>query len=166
MKNRRNVIIAFLLCVSLVVGVGYASLNDTLYVNGTANISADAAADEFNEDIKFTAVNPVNCVATIVTTGEHADDLVEITITDGMGVVGDTATVELTVSNAGNSTAMLTVNAMTGSIEYFKVAADNTTYEIPANNSVTIRLTITLLKTIETDLNATFGITFTATSAG
>lgn len=164
MKNRRNVIIAFLLCVSLIVGVGYAALTDTLTVDGKARISAGTAAEEFNEDIKFErVVSQDNCVATISATD---NDWVDVTITEGVGVLGDTAVVELEVSNAGNSTAMLTVNAMTGDSANFKVAADNTTYEIPANGSVVVKLTVTLLQTIVSDLDTTFQITFTATSAG
>ena len=35
MKNRRNIIIAFLLCASLIVGVGYAALAENLVVDGS-----------------------------------------------------------------------------------------------------------------------------------
>ena len=37
MKNRRNIIIAFLLCATLIVGVGYAAVAEQLTVDGTAS---------------------------------------------------------------------------------------------------------------------------------
>ena len=54
MKNRRNIIIAFLLCASLIVGVGYAAVADVLDVDGTAELGL-AAERDFDTNIEFTA---------------------------------------------------------------------------------------------------------------
>ena len=68
MKNRRNVIIAFLLCASLVVGVGYAALTDTLRIDGTANVKHENANNVFDGEVLFD---------TTVTHGKNQIDTIE-----------------------------------------------------------------------------------------
>jgi hypothetical protein len=41
MKNRRNIIISFLLCACLIVGVGYATVSGTFLVNGDVSFDAE-----------------------------------------------------------------------------------------------------------------------------
>jgi len=50
MKNRRNLIISFLLCACLIVGVGYAALVDILDVNGTAEYNL---THDIDKEIRF-----------------------------------------------------------------------------------------------------------------
>lgn len=45
MKNRRNIVIAFLLCACMIVGVGYAALSDVMDVTGTTTYNEDKALD-------------------------------------------------------------------------------------------------------------------------
>ena len=45
MKNRRNIIIAFLLCATLIVGVGYAALSDVMDISGTTTYNQNNALD-------------------------------------------------------------------------------------------------------------------------
>ena len=52
MKNRRNIIIAFLLCATLIVSVGYATLQDILDANGSFEWFATSHA--FDGDVYFT----------------------------------------------------------------------------------------------------------------
>lgn len=56
MKNRKRVITAFLLIACMLIGVGYAAVTNTLDIQGSADVSQQAAEDEFNEDIYFTGV--------------------------------------------------------------------------------------------------------------
>ena len=51
MKNRRNIIIAFLLCAALLVGVGYATISGTFIVDG--EVSFDAQYDNELEGTVF-----------------------------------------------------------------------------------------------------------------
>lgn len=167
MKNRRNLIVAFLLCACLIVGIGYAALSQNLTVNGKASISADAAQEEFDEDVYFSSVSEgVNVVGEVDSAN---NDNVILTINDTMGVTGDTATIDLTIKNEGNANVTVTVGTNTGD-GTFKVVADSSTYSVPANGEAVVKLTITLTTTIDSPEKALtdkpFGITFTATSAG
>ena len=55
MKNRKSVIVAFLLVAVMLLGVGYAALTDVLDITGTADVNQSAAEESFNEDIFFSA---------------------------------------------------------------------------------------------------------------
>ena len=55
MKNRKTVVVAFLLCAVLLLGVGYAALSDTLDITGSADVNQSAAEEAFNEDVYFSA---------------------------------------------------------------------------------------------------------------
>ena len=54
MKNRKIILVAFMLVACMVVGIGYAALSAELTVTGNATFKADKAQDEFTGDINFT----------------------------------------------------------------------------------------------------------------
>lgn len=54
MKNRKTIVVAFLLSAVMLMSVGYAALTDVLDITGSADVNQAAAEDSFNEDIKFT----------------------------------------------------------------------------------------------------------------
>ncbi len=56
MRNRRGAITTFILVAVLIMGVGFATLTDTLTINGDLEIDAAQAQAAINEDIYFTAV--------------------------------------------------------------------------------------------------------------
>ena len=53
MKNRRTIIVAFLVMAMLVTGIGYAAVSQTLTVQGTATYNPTDAAKEFQDNIYF-----------------------------------------------------------------------------------------------------------------
>ena len=174
MKNRKTIIVAFLLVAALCLGIGYAAINDTLTINGVANISTDAAITEFDEDIYFTGVtNNSDCIATVVdgegnVVNEYEtakSDLAKIEINNTLGVQGDTATATFKVKNAGNSTATVAVTAP-GS-DNFATKTDKVSYSIAAGEEIDITITITLRYTVDTEsiTNEAFVITLSASSA-
>ena len=55
MKNRKIVVVAFLLIAVLLLGVGYAALTDTLDITGSADVNVSDLEKEFEEDIYFSA---------------------------------------------------------------------------------------------------------------
>lgn len=59
MKNRRIVVVAFLLAAVLLLGVGYAALTDTLTIGGTLKTDTTVAMDEFDADVYFSATSIV-----------------------------------------------------------------------------------------------------------
>lgn len=56
MKNRKKVLVAFVLCAALLMSVGYAALSTVLTLDGTAFIKTDAAQDEFEGDVILKSV--------------------------------------------------------------------------------------------------------------
>lgn len=78
MKNRRNIIIAFLLCACLFVGIGYAAIADQLTVNGTVKYDATPATEldaniYFNGDVTIVDANHI----------EKTTDAVILDVTSG-----------------------------------------------------------------------------------
>ena len=53
MKNRKRIIMAFVLVACMLIGVGYAAVTNVLDIQGSSTVSQTAAEDEFNEDIYF-----------------------------------------------------------------------------------------------------------------
>ena len=75
MKNRRSTILAFLLCATLVLGIGYAALTDTLTVGGSATFNPSGfVADKVETAIKFTEAtsNDAYCTGANVTAADTA----------------------------------------------------------------------------------------------
>jgi hypothetical protein len=60
MKNRKVVVIAFLVIAAMMLGIGYAALTDTLDITGSADVNVSDLEKEFEEDIYFSAAVPNN----------------------------------------------------------------------------------------------------------
>lgn len=58
MKNRRLVLVAFLLCASILVGVGYAAVITSLNIDGKASFTF-GEVHEYAEEIHFTGITKV-----------------------------------------------------------------------------------------------------------
>ena len=59
MKNRKTVVVAFMLCAVMLLGVGYAALSDVLDIQGTAQVTQGNAQNAFDGDVYFSAVSLV-----------------------------------------------------------------------------------------------------------
>ena len=163
MKNRKTIIVAFLLVAALCLGIGYAALTDTLNINGTANISKGAAETEFDEDVYFTSASGNGCSAAIA--DGNKPDAATLTITDGMGVLGDYVTATYTVQNEGEKP--VTVSIAHNSSTNFDISTGSANYTIPAKSSIDIDVTVTLKTTVTATItNETFSLVLNATSAG
>lgn len=71
MRNRKTVIVAFVLVAVMLMAVGYAALSTDLFIGGNATINADKAQTEFDGQIKFDAVKAGDIVT--AGTGSAAD---------------------------------------------------------------------------------------------
>ena len=68
MKNRKTILVAFVLVACMLIGVGYAELMTTLAINGTAGVSAEAI--DFAQSVVFTEAKsdmPAYGTAAVVT---------------------------------------------------------------------------------------------------
>ena len=59
MKNRKIVVVAFMLIATMLLGVGYAALTDTLSIAGTLKTDITVAMDEFDSYVYFSGTSIV-----------------------------------------------------------------------------------------------------------
>ena len=187
MKNKRNVLIAFILICCLCLSIGYAALTDTLYIDGkvSLNVVSDPAnpddpttpfEEDFNNDVHFT--NSSNATVAVIGTDKDSDaqDLLTITVPDN-AFSPTVKTVSYTVDIINESTdydASVELNeAGTG-----KTSGKNFSYEVKwtdgttgaktiakNNGTANVTITITLITTPTQDIpNETFAVTYTATA--
>ena len=168
MKNRRNVIIAFLLCASLVVGVGYAALTDTLRIDGTANVKHENANNVFDGEVLFdtTVTHGKNQIDTI----EYGTDgdIANVTV-NSLTVEGSTAVFEMKIINNYQETIYVTpkIDETSGLFDKTLISLSSNwlsqTHEILPGETLKNTLTVTCLRTIEADETTSFAIGFSVT---
>ena len=109
MKNRRIVIIAFVLVAALALGVGYANLSDTLTIAGQANVKTDAASAEFAADVYFKTAEATTSgdTASILTDKNRASFTV-----NSLSLKGQTATFTFVIANESNHDATVKVTSI------------------------------------------------------
>ena len=151
MKNRKTVVVAFLLCAVLLLGVGYAALTDTLDITGSADVNQSAAEEAFNEDIYFSAA-VANEAGNTASVNADNNDKASFTAATLKGK-GDKVTFTFTIKNDGDVAAEVTpkLNATLGNTnpEYFSVTSDwaGETKTLDAQSQLTYTVTVELLKT-------------------
>jgi len=153
MKNRKTVVVAFLLVAVMLLGVGYAALTDTLTIGGSADITKDGAQNSFNEDIYFSNAE-ANNGHDVVEIMSGDPDTATFTINSLSGK-GDKAQITFTIRNDGDLSANVTPSlADNDEPEYFNIYSDwrdgennILTKTLAAGGTITYTLTVELLKT-------------------
>ncbi|MBO5908741.1 MAG: hypothetical protein J6Q67_03035 [Clostridia bacterium] len=166
MKNRRNVVVAFLLIAVMLLGVGYAALTDVLDITGSADVNQSAAEEAFNEDVYFTAAvaNQTGNTASVNTDNKDKASFTANTLKGK----DDVATFTFTIVNDGDVAADVTptLNASAGNTkpEYFDITSDwdGATKTLAAGGSLTYTVTVKLLKTPTETVSGSFLIELTA----
>ena len=170
MKNRKTVIVAFMLIAVMLLGVGYAALNDTLVVDGTAGVDVDDTKEVFDGDIYFSKViSGDGCTAVI----NSDPDTGTITVTDGkLKEVGDEVIATYTIKSESDLDVTITKPTFANG----KITNNNSTYfdvyvnwvndsmTLPAGQTIDVVVTIKLIKTADADQDVTFALTFDAQS--
>ena len=185
MKNRRKIVVAFMLCAVILLGVGYAAVSDALDISGTAEINSGNVQSAFDTNVYFSAA-----VANNYTTGNNPDKAWVSTEDDdlahfasyNLAEVGNFTTFTFTVRNDSDLDVsvmpILTyagdANAQATAQEYFDVYSDwkvNGSVQpktIAAGAEETYTVTVKLKKTPALAegslLSSTFNIKLTATS--
>ena len=171
MKNRKTVVVAFLLCAVMLLGVGYAALSDTLDITGSADINQSAAEEAFNEDIIFTSAvaNETGNTASV-----NADNKDKASFTaNTLKGKGDKATFTFTIANNGDVDATVTPKLAAGTSgntepDYFSITSDwaGATKTLEAGKTITYTVTVELLKTPTETVSGSFLIELKAESVG
>ncbi len=168
MKNRRNVVVAFMLVAVMLLGIGYAALSDTLDITGSVDVNQSAAEEAFNEDIFFSAA-VANDAGNTASVNAENNDKASFTINTFKGK-DDVATFTFTIKNDGDVDATITPSlapaAGNTNPEFFSIVSDwdGETKTLAAGEELTYTLTITLLKTPTETIDGSFMILLHATS--
>ena len=169
MKNRKTVVVAFLLVAVMLLGVGYAALTDVLDITGSADVNQSAAEEAFNADIYFSAATANESGNTASVNGDN-NDKASFTANTLKGK-GDKVTFTFTIKNDGDVTAKITptLNATAGNTkpEYFSITSDwnGQDKDLAAGSNITYTVTVELLKTPTETISGSFLIELTAVSA-
>ena len=158
--KRRTIILTFAIIALLLVGVGYATLTDTLTVNGTVSTS------EANISVIFSKAESTDKDAELGVTGTH-----EITLgSSALKKEGDVVTFTLTVADAsdpGLDAKITELGAVTNNNEeYFSVTYDGLEVDqvIKDGSTGTITVTVELIKTPVETQSVTFKFVVNATA--
>ncbi len=180
MKNRRTVLLAFLLIASLCIGIGYARVSSNLTISGTATTAVAPI------NVKFTAAS-ISSAATELPTGAEAhqnaiiaassvgtpgDATISLTAA-GLTYVNDSVTAIYTITNY-NDYAVNVAAPTVSNLTDFEVtitgwadgeqpaAVNNNTITLAENETETFQVTVKLLTGSANKLTETFTITFNA----
>lgn len=166
MKNRRNVLIAFLICATLIVGIGYARLSDTLRIDGTAAVKHENANNAFDGKVVFdTTITHGDNQADTVEYGSDADTAA-ITV-NSLTVEDSIAVFHLKIKNGYQEAVYVTPTIDESSALYDKTLIQissnwlSQTHQIEAESEIEYVLTIKCLRTINVDETTSFAIGFT-----
>jgi hypothetical protein len=174
MKKRKSALLGFLLAAVMGIGVGYATVSQVLDITGTAVVSEKQATDAFDEDIFFSNVTTGTSASESYTARVNADNNDKITFTvESLADLNDSITFTATIANSGAVAAnvVVTTQEVVGNYkEYFEITTDlGTGKQIAAksgeqNGTLDVQVTVKLVKTPTTAIDATFAITLQATS--
>ena len=164
MKRRRTAIVAFLLVAVLTIGVGYAALNDTLYVSGTAKASSAEADKAFDNAVYFVAPEVDDDAGyTVTVQADNNGDANDLAIVNVTGLIekDDELTITIPIQNDSQYVASLSLTKSGETIQDAGEDAFELTYSIPntvaAGGTVDVTITIKLLATPhDADISASF----------
>ena len=146
MKNRKTVVVAFLLVAVMLLGVGYAALTDTLNIEGDAELTHAGAEAAFDEDVYFSAVSSgTGYTAEVLTTN---NDKANFTVT-GLDSLDDRIQITFTIKNDNEFKVKCKVDPTNTSLTndaVFKYSTNvgDTEFEIAAQGTYDVIVTISL----------------------
>jgi hypothetical protein len=176
MKNKRTVVVAFLLVAAMLLGVGYAALTDTLTIIGNAHIDVDTANKTFDEKVYFSDAKATSTTGTGTTADIASYSTDDATFTaNKLAVVGEKSVFTFTITNDSNVDAIISVAAtkLSGDTNPSNSNTEKFTVDYSYPDGMTIAkqggtidvvVTVTVNEPVTSATSATFGIELTATS--
>ena len=183
MKNRRTILVTFLLLAVMVMGVAYAALTDNLLIKGEATVNTTASQTNFDEDIYFSAASKVGAVendvdSASISTLDNGDTI--NFVVKSLGNQGDSVTFACTIKNKSTEfDAKVTLDNGKETVlpddtnfdcTYSTVAPGAEGYAnkgeiiVPANDETIVYVTVTLKNSPQENLTGTFNVNLPATS--
>lgn len=165
MRNRKTVVVAFLLVAVMLLGVGYAALTDVLDITGSADVNQSAAEEAFNEDIHFSAA-VANEAGNTASVNADNNDKASCTANTLKGM-DDTATFTFTIMNEGDLDATISPSISSNTNEtYFAISSDwnGQAKTLGAGKTLDYTVTVRLKETPTQTISGSFIIELTAVS--
>lgn len=176
MKNRKRIVVLFLLVAIMLIGVGYAALTDTLTIIGNAHIDLGQAENNYDEKVYFSAAEATSSTGTGSTNDAVSFNADDATYTANKLATKDEKSVfTFTITNESNVDVNITIaptklsgveNPSNSNPSIFAV-----TYEYPQGQTIdanggtiTVIVTVEVIAPVTTATSATFGIELTATT--
>ena len=191
MKNRKRIVVAFLLCAMLLISVGFAAVTNVLDIQGSATVSATVAEEEFNEDIYFTGVvSPVDqdIVGNYGDSGvtkygytaninTNNNDKAQFTV-NSLANKNDSVTITYQIANDSQHTATVSLKTITNTngttqgasgtgdfdFDFYFGTSGTKTVDIEAGQKATVSVTVKLLNQLTSASSASFVIELSATA--
>lgn len=163
MKNRKRVVVSFLLVAVMLMSVGYAALTDVLDITGSADVNKSAAENAYNAKIYFTGA-VANQTGNTASVNADNNDKASFTANTLQGA-GDTATFTFTITNDGDLDATVTPSISSNTNEtYFSISSDwnGQPKTLEAGKTLTYTVTVTLKETPTDTISGSFIIELTA----
>ena len=180
MKNRKIVVVAFLLVATMLLGVGYAALTDTLTITGALKTDTTVAMDEFDADVYFSGTSIVRDDTVNKAASQIGDGRDEATIQALHFTAKDQVVVaQFTIANdSANEFAAIIegenvevtntaddhdpIFTVTWSWDQNSINTDDVTLQ-PGESKI-LYVTITLTETPQEIHEASFSVSYTATA--
>ena len=160
MKNKKTFVGIALLMVVLVLGIAYANMTNTLTIDGTATVTADAG----NFNVAFTGKTSVTGDGLATASATDGAKTAELDVT-GLKIAGETVTATYEVDNTSKGlNAALEVAHTNDNTDYFDVQTSVTPANIDVDGEATVKVVVTLLKTPIVNQTANIDVTLTATA--
>ena len=153
MRNRKSIIVTFMLVACMLLAVGFAAMNDTLDITGQAEVNYANAQSAFDEEVYFSAVSTGTGYSSEIITNTNPTldkDVARFSVT-GLSGEGDSVTMVFTITN-DNSFAVSCVvdpNTTVTNSEYFDCVTNvgNNAFTIDAESTYDVEVTVSLKKT-------------------
>ena len=162
MKNRKMILVAFMLVAVLVMGIGFAAYSTTLGIYGTTAVSAEAL--EFTKDVQFTNAVSSNEAFGTASIGDGQNATFEVS---GMTAYNDRVQFTYTILNNSDFDVNIEITthptpATTSKCTVTTALSSNT---IAAKGSITATVTVVLNESVtEVQDPINWTIEYTATS--
>ena len=160
MKNRKNLIIAFVMAALLVIGVGYAALSSQAALTTNAS-TTDANVVVLFDVSSLTDKNTEDNFAVATTADQDASTL-EVTVT-GLKLAGDSITFTINVVDASDEGLDAKISSLTptnSNPDYFEVVYQGLEVgQVITETPSTLTVTVTLKTTPSAAQDATFAYT-------
>lgn len=190
MKNRKTVVVAFLLIAAMLLGVGYAALTDTLTITGTAQVDLGAAGNEFDTKVYFSNAAFVSSTGSGTTTPDSASHTTDDATYEihSLAALNDEAVFKFEITSESNVDVKVAINPtkLSGvanpsnsntdffvvTYEYYQdealtqpITGDVVIASNPTDpQSVWVKVTVKVIKAVTSATGATFGVELTATT--